>query len=111
MQQSTVVLLTSFASFVQDARELQQTGLPLLGPGTTAEIIALRAQVTAAQWPDTPQAFPLLCHLAKLTIGFLLAQEFGEISEAVAQQRIAHAIKQTAKHLATAPPAGSPNSK
>jgi hypothetical protein len=99
MQQSTAVLLTSFASFVQDARELQQTGLPLLGPGSTAEIIALRAQVTAAQWPDTPQAFSLLCTLAKFVIGFLLAQESGEISEAVAQQRIAQSIKEVAKHL------------
>lgn len=100
MQQSTVVLLTRYAIFVADVRAMQLADIPIFGPDTSAETIARYANVLASQFPGTPNAFSLLCHLAKFVIGFLLAQEAGEISEAVAQQRIAVAIKETAKHLA-----------
>jgi len=62
-------------------RAQQNAALPGFDGGNIAVIIGRQAQHLAAGYLNE-NAFSLLMHAAKLTLGFLMAAEAGELSEA-----------------------------
>jgi hypothetical protein len=96
--QTTAEIVQQFSEFVIELRAQQNAGLPGFDGGNIAVIIGRQAQHLSEGYMHE-NAFGLLMHAAKLTLGFRMAAEAGELLEADCQQRIDVAVKEVAKHL------------
>lgn len=95
---STYLAVRDLAWFTIEMRQAQNKGLPGFEPENVAAILAEQAANVAGELKH-PAALGLCMNLVKMTVGFRLAFEHGELGWLAQREKIDFLIAETAKHL------------
>jgi hypothetical protein len=95
---TTAEAVKAFSWFVLELRQAQVKGLPGLTPASVAATIHEQAENVAGELKH-PAAMGLILNTAKMTLGFRLAFEAGEMGWLAHRESIDLVIAETVKHL------------